>query len=152
MFLAYLQVLLVSFLPLIELRGAIPWGIVKLDLHWGPVLALAIVSNILIVPFIWLFLKFGQKLLVKIKIGKRFWDWLVSRVQKKFSGKYYSAGVVGLLLFVAIPLPGTGVWTGTLAGYLFGFRKRDVFKSMLGGVVIAGIIVTILTLGAVEIF
>ena len=152
MFLAYLQVLFVSFLPLIELRGAIPWGIVKLDLYWGPVLALAIVSNILIVPFIWLFLKFGQKILVKIKIGKRFWDWLVNRVQKKFSGKYYSVGVIGLLLFVAIPLPGTGVWTGTLAGYLFGFRKRDVFKAMVGGVVIAGIIVTILTLGLVGIF
>jgi len=152
MFLAYLQVFFVSLLPLIELRGAIPWGIMKLNLDWGPVLALAIISNILIVPFIWLFLKFGQKLLVKIKIGKRFWDWLVIRVQKKFSGKYYSAGLIGLLLFVAIPLPGTGVWTGTLAGYLFGFRKRDVFKAMLGGVVIAGIIVTVLTLGIVEIF
>ena len=152
MSLDYLQVFFVSVLPLIELRGAIPWGIGILDLHWLPVLILAIISNILIVPFIWLFLIFGQKILVRIKLGKKFWDWLVNRVQKKFSGKYYSAGVIGLMLFVAIPLPGTGVWTGTLAGYLFGFKKWDVLKAMIGGVIIAGIIVTVLTVGAVKLF
>jgi len=152
MYWPYLQVFLVSILPIVELRGAIPWGIAKLGLDWLPVLLLAMTSNILVVPFIWLFLKFGQKILIKFKWGEKLWQWLVDRVQRKFSGKYYSAGVIGLLLFVGIPLPGTGVWTGTLAGYLFGFRKRDVLKAMVGGVLLAGIIVTILTVGVGKMF
>ncbi len=145
--LAYLQVFLISMLPLIELRGAIPWGVVVLKLPIWEVVFVSIVSNIILIPLIYLFLVLGNKLLSNFKIWQKFWAWMVARVHRKFTDKYYKAGLLGLCLFVAVPLPGTGAWTGTIAAYVFGFRKRDIMWSVGCGVVIAGMAISLLTFG-----
>lgn len=145
--LAYLQVFLISMVPLIELRGAIPWGVLVLKLPIWKVVMLAILANLVLIPIVYLFLVLGNKILSNFKFWQRFWNWLVLRVHKKFTEKYYKAGLLGLCLFVAVPLPGTGAWTGVAAGYIFGFRKRDIMWSVGSGVVIAGIAVSLLTFG-----
>ncbi len=145
--LAFLQVFLISMVPLIELRGAIPWGVIFLKLPIWEVVILSIFSNIILIPLIYICLVLGNKLLSNFKFWQKFWAWMVARVHKKFTEKYYKAGLIGLCLFVAVPLPGTGAWTGTIAGYVFGFRKRDIMWSVGGGVVIAGIAISLLTFG-----
>lgn len=143
----YLQVFLISLVPAIELRGAIPWGVLRLDLPIWSVVLLSITANLLLIPLVYLFLVLGNQLLSNFKFWQKFWACLVARVHKKFTEKYYKAGLLGLMLFVAVPLPGTGAWTGVMAGYVFGFRKRDIIWAVGGGVIIAGIAISLMTFG-----
>ena len=119
MFMRYLSVFFISMVPLIELRGAIPIAL-GMDLPAIPAIAICVLGNMLPVPVIYFF---AQKFLVwgmeRRHIGKvcRFFhDKGVSAGQKLTSGRSGKYGLlVGLMLFVGIPLPGTGAWTGTLA-------------------------------------
>ena len=151
----YLYVFLISMIPLIELRGAIPvaYGIheVHPDFNLLTAYILIAIGNMLPVPLIYFFarrvLEWGKD---KRYIGK-FFTWCLEKGEKggqKLQAKAGRGLYVALLLFVGIPLPGTGAWTGTLAA---SFLDMDFKKSMLaviGGVALAGIIVGVLcTLG-----
>ncbi|MGI6118351.1 MAG: COG2426 family protein [Bilifractor sp.] len=142
MFKHYLLTFLISMVPIVELRGAIPIG-----LAWGlpivPCYIVAVIGNMIPVPFIYLF---ARKLLVwgsdKRVIGK-FFRFCLEKGQK--GGEKLKSGAgnglfVALMLFVGIPLPGTGAWTGTLAASILdmGFKKSTI--AVLLGVLIAGII------------
>ena len=147
----YLYLFLVSMLPIAELRGAIPLGI-----YWGlsPILVfiVAILGNMVPVPFILLFLEGIEKYLRRSEKMARALDWIFERTYKKADEKVRRWEYLALILFVAIPLPGTGAWTGSLIAYLF---KFDIKKSMLSifvGVLIAGVIVLIASLGLFNIF
>lgn len=131
--------------PIFELRGSIPWAIHYYKMPWQKAYLLSIAGNLLPVPFIILILKYGVQLLIRIPIVKRFFDWLFARTRKRGTvvEKYKS---VGLILFVMIPLPVTGAWTGSVAAYLFGIKFFPALLCIFIGICLAGVIVTILSL------
>ena len=148
-FLHYVIVFLVSMVPLIEIRGAIPYA-VGFELPLVPSIIVAIIGNMLPVPFIFLFarrvLEWGKD---KKYIGK-FFTWCLEKGHKggeKLQAKAGRGLYIALLLFVGIPLPGTGAWTGTLAASLLDmdFKKSTIF--IMAGVLLAGAIMLALSLG-----
>ncbi len=148
MLLPYIITFLVSMVPIIELRGAIPLGVGFGGNPWI-CLGIAIIGNMLPVPVIYLF---ARKVLLwgkdKKFIGK-FFTFCIEKGEKggeKLKAKAGNGLFVALMLFVGIPLPGTGAWTGTLAASFLdiGFKK-SVIACMLG-VVIAGIIIALCTI------
>ena len=140
-----LVIVCIAALPIIELRGAIPFGINVLNMSWYSVFPLAIIGNLLPVPFILFFLEATVNLLARIYIFKRFFDWIFKRTRARTSviERYQR---IGLVLFVAIPLPVTGAWTGTLAAVILGLGRIRAIVSIIAGVLIAGVIVTVLSL------
>ena len=151
MFVKYLIVFLVSMVPLIELRGAIPYAI-AFHLPLVPSYLIAIVGNMLPVPIIFFFarkvLEWGKD--VSFKPFAKFCRFCIEkgeRCKQKLLSKSKNGVYVALFLFVGIPLPGTGAWTGTLAA---SFLDLDFKKSVLAvvcGVVLAGIIMGLLSSG-----
>ncbi len=140
-----LVVLIIAALPIFELRGALPVAINLFHFPWYYALPLAIIGNLLPVPVILLFLNAISKWLSKIGFFDRFLRWLFERTRKR--GRVVERYErIGLALFVAIPLPVTGAWTGSLVAVLFGLKFRYAFLSIFIGVCIAGIIVTCLSL------
>ena len=138
----YLIVFLISMVPLIELRGAIPYA-VGFGLPILPSLGVALLGNMLPVPFIFLFarkiLEWGKD---KKYIGK-FFTWCLEQGEKggrKLEAKAGAGLYVALLLFVGIPIPGTGAWTGTLAASILDMDfKKSVIFILLGLLLAAGI-------------
>jgi len=146
-----LAVLAIAASPISELRGAIPIAIAGFHFPWYYAFLLAIIGNLLPVPFILLFLDAVSRLLSKIGIFKRILEWLFERTKRRgrIIERYER---IGLTLFVAIPLPVTGAWTGSLVAVLFGLRFKHALLSIFIGVLIAGIIVTCATLLGWSIF
>lgn len=149
MFKKYLIVFFVSMIPIIELRGAIPYA-VGFGLPLLPSYIIAIIGNMIPVPFIFLF---ARKVLVwgstKKYIGK-FFTWCLKKGEKGGEKLKQCAGkglYIALLIFVGIPLPGTGAWTGTLAASLLNMDFKKSTLAVMGGVILAGIIMGILSLG-----
>ena len=148
-----LLILIVSMVPLIELRGAIPIAIgMDLGLPEWAVLIIALIGNILPVPIIYLFaqkvLKWGQK--CKIKWFKKFCNFCLEKGKKAGDKmlKKAKAGVYGaLFLFVAIPIPGTGAWTGTLAASILDLDFKKSMLAVITGVITAGLIMLLVSLG-----
>jgi uncharacterized membrane protein len=106
---------------------------------------LAVIGNMLPVPILLLFFDSLAKIIRKVEIGKKLVDWVFrhTRRHEKIIQKYEW---LGLMLFVAIPLPITGAWTGSIAAFLMGMKFKHSFLSILCGVLIAGVIVTCLCL------
>jgi uncharacterized membrane protein len=140
-----LIVLIISALPIFELRGALPVALNLFRFPWYYALPLAIIGNLLPVPVILLFLDAISRCLSKIDFLDRFLHRLFEHARRrgKIVEKYER---IGLVLFVAIPLPVTGAWTGSLVAVLFGLKFGHAFLSIFIGVCIAGIIVTCLSL------
>ena len=148
----------ISTLPIVELRGAIPVGHVLFpdvdpSTRLGPddlrrsarIFLYAVLGNMLPVPFILLLLGPVSALCMKIPVGKKFFDWLFARTRRKTADieKYE---FWGLAIFVAIPLPATGAWTGAMAGWLLGLNFFRSLLSIFIGVLIAGVVMTALAL------
>jgi len=140
-----LVILIISMLPIVELRGAIPIGINLFGLNPIFTFFLSVFGNMLPIIPILLLLKPISNYLMRFKIWNRFFTWLFERTQKKISGDIEKYKSLGLCVFVAIPLPATGAWTGAVAGFIFGFKFWNALLAILLGVVIAGIIVTVLS-------
>ena len=129
-------------LPVIELRGSIPWATFILKLSWESALLFSIIGNLVPVPLILLLLKPAEKLLSRWIVMDRFFQWLFARTRRR--GKVVERYMaLGLILFVAIPLPVTGAWTGTVAAHVFGVRFGPALVCITAGVCIAGIVVTL---------
>jgi len=140
-----LVVLGIAASPIAELRVAIPVAIVQHHFPWYYALLLAIVGNLLPVPFILLFLDAASRLLSKVGLFNRILNWLFEHTRRrgKIIERYER---IGLALFVAIPLPITGAWTGSIAAVLFGLKFKHALLSIFIGILIAGMIVTCGTL------
>lgn len=145
----YLIVFLISMVPLIELRGAIPYA-VGFGLPIVPSIIIAVIGNMIPVPFIFLFarriLEWGKD---KRWIGS-FFTWCLEKGEKggrKLESKAGQGLYIALLLFVGIPLPGTGAWTGTLAASLLDMDFKKSVLYVLGGVLLAGTIMLLASLG-----
>jgi uncharacterized membrane protein len=131
--------------PISELRGAIPLAVLELDFPWYYAYMIAVIGNMLPVPFILLFLNTATRILSRFPLFDRFFKWLFAYTRRRGTliEKYER---VGLVLFVAIPLPVTGAWTGSIAAVLLGMKFNRAILSIFLGVLIAGVIVTCLTL------
>lgn len=140
-------VVLVSTLPIVELRGAIPIGNNFFQMHdrWWLVYLLAVVGNMIPIPLILLGLGPVSRFFMRFKLGKAFFDWLFARTRRK-SKTIEKYETLGLTMFVAIPLPVTGGWTGSMAAFLMGIKFNHAIWSIFLGVLIAGVIVTTLSL------
>lgn len=148
----WLVVIFISAIPVIELRGSIPVAIGLYGID--PVLAfiLAVIGNMLPVTIIFYFLNPVSKFLSKhSKIFSRFFDWLFNRVEKQGNERIEKYKDLALMTFVAIPLPLTGAWTGTAAALVLKYPFKNAFLSILAGVIVAGMIVTILTISGIQI-
>ncbi len=137
-------------LPFSELRGAIPLAIGKYGL--GPVEAyvIAVFGNLVPVVFLLHLLGPIERRLRFIPLFDRFFEFLFQRTRKKHTERIDRYGALGLVTFVAIPLPVTGAWTGVAAAYVFDIKKRYAFPAIVLGVLIAGVIVTLLTYGVLN--
>ena len=141
----YVYVLIISMLPIIELRGAIPVAF-ALGMPLVPSFIVAVVGNLLPVPFIlWLITPFCNWLKTT-KMLSWFPEFLERKVNKN-KEKVTKYANWGLFLFVAIPLPGTGAWTGALIASFLDFKFRDAFIAITGGVITAGIIMSAVSYG-----
>jgi len=140
-----LKILAIAASPISELRGAIPWAITVFHFPWYYAFLIAVIGNLLPIPFILLFLDSFSRLLSKISFFERMISWLFERTRRRgrMVERYER---IGLILFVAIPLPGTGAWTGSLAAVLFGLKFKHAILSIFIGILIAGLIVTCITI------
>lgn len=151
----YLLIFLVSMVPLLELRGAIPIAM-GMDLPFFPSLAVCVVGNMLPVPVIYFF---ARKFLIwgadKPHIGKicRFFLTKGERAGQKLVARTGRGGLfVALLLFVGIPIPGTGAWTGTLAASFLDMGLKSTAVSVSLGVILAGVIMAVASTGVLSVF
>ena len=145
-----LATLIVSMLPVVELRGAIPVG-VGLGLPVWQAAVLSMIGNMLPVPFIIAFARTVMDWLKqKSDRARRFVAWLESKGEGKKADMVRQAKFWGLMLFVAIPLPGTGAWTGALVAVLMNLRMKNAIPPILLGVLVAGLIVSLATAGVIR--
>lgn len=145
----YLIVFLISMVPLIELRGAIPYA-VGFNLPTVPSYIVAVIGNMIPVPFIFFF---ARKILEWGKDRRfvgRFFTWCLVKGEKggaKLMQKAKGGAYLALLLFVGIPLPGTGAWTGTLAASLLNMDFKKSILAVMAGVILAGVIMLLASFG-----
>ena len=158
-FLKYLCVFGMAMLPIVELRGAIPFGhgidglmlfgqnINGLGLPLIPVLLVSILGNMVPVPFIILFIR---PIFNWMKKKSRWMAKIVNRLEARAKNKHemiVKYQMLGLFILVAIPLPGTGAWTGALVAALFDLRLKNAVPVILAGVTAAGVITSIILFG-----
>ena len=141
-----------SMVPWIEARYVMYYAIEILGWQWWQALPLAVIGNMLPIPFILLFFHYVEKFLRNYKSWTRLMDWLFKKTRKRADAKIKRYKHLGLLIFVAIPLPFTGAWTGALIAYLFDLKFGRSLLIIFIGVVIAALIITILTLSGQYIF
>jgi len=137
-----LTVIIAASLPVLELRGAIPWGL-YLGLPFGKVIFLSIIGNIIPVVPLLVFLMPISERLRHLPGFRQFFNWLFERTKRKGEIiQRYEA--LGLMIFVSIPLPVTGAWTGAVAAALFKIRFRYAFLAISCGILLASLIVSVL--------
>lgn len=141
----YFYTFFISMLPIVELRGGLPAGM-AMGLSFWETYPVAVLGNILPVPILILFSKQVVSFLAKHKVCGDFFGKLIRKADEKGKtlGKYE---LLGLFLFVAIPLPGTGAWTGSLIAAVLRMKVLPAFGVILGGVLAAGVIMGILSFG-----
>ena len=142
---------LISMLPVVELRLGLPYG-VAIGLNYPQAVIAAVLGNLLPVPFIILFIKNILSFL-RAKFEKM--DGFITRIEERAHLKsevVQKYGMIGLCLLVAIPLPGTGAWTGALVAALMGMKLKRAMPVIIIGVLIAAAIMLCVTLGAIHLF
>ncbi len=131
-------------LPISELRGAIPFALAK----GVPIIyayLFAVTLNALVGPLVYVFLSTIHKFMIRFSWYSKLFDSFVEKNRHKVEDKVNKYGYAGITLFVAIPLPVTGAYTGTLIAWLMGLDAKKTFLSVLAGVIISGIIVTVIS-------
>jgi len=151
-----LIVIFISMMPIVELRGTILLWSVQDSVFtlaglpypdaWLEVYVLAVIGNLIPIPFLLLFFPRVEKWLRRWAMFDRFFNRLFARTRRKASASVEKRGSLALLLFVAIPLPITGAWTGSLVSYLFGLDIQKSFIFITMGVLIAGMIMLAMVL------
>ena len=142
-----LYLILITLVPAIELRGSIPYGmLVNRQLHWLWVVVICTVANIAIGFVVYFLIEYVIKAMTHLGPVHRWWTRYVERTQKKIHASVEKYGEWGLAIFIGVPLPGTGAYTGALAAYLLGMSFKKFAVANILGVVIAGVIVTVVCL------
>ncbi len=134
---------LFALLPISELRGSIPFAVINgMGILPAAILSTLVNATVPLIAFI--FLSTVHKLLYKWSLYHDFFDKFVEKTRLKVHPQVEKYGYLGLLIFVAIPLPMTGAWTGALGAWVLGMDKRKATLAIAGGVLVAGLIVTLL--------
>lgn len=138
-------IFIISLMPILELRGGL-LAASLLDVEFVRAVVICIAGNVLPIPIVLLFLKKVLDLFEKWSVTKKIVDWLLKKVDSKREqiDKY---GYWGLVIFVGIPLPGTGAWTGALLAVVLGLNRKKSFVCILLGVILAAIIMSIVSYG-----
>lgn len=141
----FFQTILFALIPIFELRGALPYayfnGSTILEAY-----TVSVLSNALVAPILYLFLSTAHKLFYHWKWYKNLFDRSVLHARKKLETKITKFGYLGVMLFIAIPLPITGAYTGTLGAWVLGMDWKKTCLAALGGVIISGLIVSLIIL------
>jgi len=146
-------VVVVATLPILELRGAIPLALLYYDMPVWQAYLLSVIGNMIpIIPIILLIGPVSNFLMRRSRLGHRFFTWVFDRSRRRGADLVEKYEALGLALFVAIPLPVTGAWTGSLLAFLMHVRARRAFPAILAGVLAAGIVVSAVTLFGQETF
>jgi uncharacterized membrane protein len=146
-----LLTLLVATVPVLELRGAIPFGVARGLNIWAAIIT-AVLGNLLPVPFILLFIR---KIFAWLRERHEGLNALVCRLEARAESKMDTVlryAFWGLVILVAVPLPGTGAWTGALVAAMMDMRLKRAFPAIAVGVAIAAVIVSVITYGAQVVF
>lgn len=148
---AELITFLMAMVPVVELRGAIPYGVLAgLSVHTAFILA--VIGNLLPIPFL---VVFTRKVFEWLRTKSEGLDRMVRKLEAKADKNkelVERSEFFGLMILVAIPLPGTGAWTGALVAAMLDMRLKRAMPAIIVGVLVAGIIVTTLTYGAGALF
>lgn len=138
-------IFIISLMPILELRGGL-LAATLLKIPYIRALIICIIGNILPIPIVLLFLNKVFELFEKWSVTKKIVDWLMKKVDKHRNqiDKY---GYLGLILFVGIPLPGTGAWTGSLLAVVLGLNRKKSFLCILIGVLLAAAIMSVVSYG-----
>ncbi len=139
-----IKVFIFAMTPIFELRGAIPLGLIVYKLNWLEVYIISVLGNLVPIVFLLLFFDPVSKFLSRrIAFMDRFFTWLFERTRRRHKDLIDKHGWWGLATFVAIPLPITGSWTGSLVAFLTGMSFKRAFTAITSGVMIAGAVVTV---------
>ncbi|MBD3277550.1 MAG: ligand-binding protein SH3 [Candidatus Aegiribacteria sp.] len=145
------QMMVLSAFPLTELRGSIPiaWTVMSDSWAWPwwKIYLLAVAGNMIPVPFLLWFLEPASRFLRRWKVFDTLFEKIFEKARKRAGEKIRKYEALGLTLFVAIPLPVTGAWTGSVAAFLFGIPKRLAIPAIALGVAIAGAVITLVMTG-----
>lgn len=148
-----LAVFILAMLPVTELRASIPVGMTIFELGTLSAFFFSVLGDMIPMFFIiWLLPAISDWSIKKWKIAEKFFIWLFAHTRKKFNNKYQRYGELALMIFVAIPLPITGAWTGAVASFLFDIPKKRAAIFISAGILISGIIVTILSISGISVF
>ena len=147
----FIYIVALTFLPGLELRASIPYALLisNSNLFFIPIILLL---NIILGEAVFYFLNTSLDFFLKINVFKKYYLKYIKRIQKrarKYVDKY---GTLGLAIFIGVPLPGSGVYTGALAAFILGFERRDFSRANILGVLISGIAVTLIILSGCRIF
>jgi len=136
-----LNVILISATPISELRGGIPVAMFRYDFQWYWAFIIAVAGNILPIPFLLVLYDPVVKVVSKVSWIRRIVEWFFRYTRRK-GGLVEKYGWIGLTMFVGIPLPITGAWTGSVLAYLMGIEYKRALPAIFLGVILAGVIVT----------
>jgi uncharacterized membrane protein len=141
------ELLIISFytlLPVLELRGGLPIAVLYYDFPIFQSYLLCTFINILVCPLVFIFLSTFHKFYIKWDWYSHYFEKIINRARKKLEPKLKKYGYWGLMIFVGIPLPITGVYTGTLGAWILGMNIKKIFLATVAGVFISGIILSLL--------
>ncbi|PIR47580.1 ligand-binding protein SH3 [Candidatus Uhrbacteria bacterium CG10_big_fil_rev_8_21_14_0_10_50_16] len=143
----------IAMLPILEVRGAVVLGIEFFHLPIVSVMGLSFFGSVIPAILLPALLEIVERPLRKaVPFVDRLFVWISQHVEHRYTDKYRAMGSLGLILFIAIPLPGTGVWTGALAAWIFSIPKRYAIPAIIMGTGAATLIVTLTTLGGFALF
>ena len=140
-----LRLIILTLLPFLELRASIPYGVFSTNLSLTTIFLVSVISNIILAILLYFFLNNLIHIFLRVKLIDKIYQKNVLRVQNKVHKYVQKYGVLGLAIFIGIPLPGSGVYSGALGAYLLGFRYRDFIRAAIIGVLIAGVIVLLIS-------
>jgi len=150
--------LILTIMPVSELRIGLPLAITYALDNGIPIIfifSVVLLLNILVIFFVFYFLDNLHNVFMNVKIYRKFFGAYLKRFQKrvdKFERKYEEGGFLALMLFVAVPVPGTGAWSGCLVSWLLGLDRKKSIASISIGIIIAGILVLLGSLGVISLF
>ena len=147
----YFYSIILSMLPIAELRGGIPYALAN-GIHPVTAYLMCVSANIMAFPIVYFFMGFFHELFLKIAWYANLFEKIVVRTRNKVGDKIEKWGFWGLMVFVMVPLPVTGAYTGSFAAWIFGIEKRKGFMAVMAGVLIAGLIVTAIFMSGSELF